>query len=314
MACMLLALIIPSLITLNTIQEPRPMVPVTTPNASPYGYTWSLSLFIIPCLILLTWLHLSKEHRIQMGAFWLTVVLMATLGLMLDIFLGLTFFNFTNTGATLGIHFWGYSFANGWQKLIPIEEVGFYASGCLAILLVYIWSNECWLEKYKVDKWPPRFPRLKDAVSFHPASAISGVVLIVLGCLFKKYFPGVDHEGFPGYYIFIVAVAITPSIVFYEVAAPFVNWRAYTLAFFSTMLVSLFWEGALAVPYQWWGYNPKQMLGFFLNGLSGLPVEEPILWIAASWAIVIIFETINSFFHMKLLRLEQVLENKPVSK
>ena len=105
LAFMLLALIIPSLITLNTIQEPRPLVPLTTPSASPYGYTWSLSLFIVPCIILLTWLHFSKEHRIQLGAFWLTVALMATLGLMLDIFLGLTFFTFNNTGATLGIHF-----------------------------------------------------------------------------------------------------------------------------------------------------------------------------------------------------------------
>ena len=65
------------------------------------------------------------------------------------------------------------------------------------------------------------------------------------------------------------------------------------------LLVSLFWEATIAVPYQWWGFQPRQMLGILINGFSSLPVEEPILWLGVTWATVIVYETIYTLLHMK---------------
>ena len=114
----------------------------------------------------------------------------------------------------------------------------------------------------------------------------------MLGWFYKKFGPHPWHEGFPGYFLFLTSVAITPSILFFPVANPYINWRAFSLAFLFMLLVSLFWEATIAVPYQWWGFQPRQMLGILINGFSSLPVEEPILWLGVTWATVIVYETI----------------------
>jgi hypothetical protein len=45
---------------------------------------------------------------------------------------------------------------------------------------------------------------------------------------------------------------------FFPTARPFINWRAFSLTLFIIVLVSLIWEATLAVPYQWWGFQPAQ--------------------------------------------------------
>ena len=139
---------------------------------------------------------------------------------------------------------------------------------------------------------------MRDVISFHPASAIFGVVVFFLGWLYKEFAPGVDHEGFPGYFLFLTLVAMGPSIVFFPVARPFINWRAFSLGLLFILLVSLFWEATIAVPYQWWGFRPNQMLGVFINGFSGLPIEEPMLWLGVTWATIIVYETISTLLFM----------------
>jgi hypothetical protein len=39
------------------------------------------------------------------------------------------------------------------------------------------------------------------------------------------------------------------------------------------------------------------MPGLFINGFSGLPLEAVILWLAITWAAVIIYETICTLLH-----------------
>ena len=95
-------------------------------------------------------------------------------------------------------------------------------------------------------------------------------------------------------------MAVTPSILFFPVANRFINWRAFSLAFLFILLVSLFWEAAIAVPYQWWGFQRRQMLGLLIKGFSDLPVEEPILWLAVTWATVIVYETIYTVLYRAL--------------
>ena len=296
---MMAVLVLPFAVTLRAIKEARPLVADLSDNPSPRGYTWSLSLFVVPVLALTAWLWWRKYNPVQKRAFWLTAALVSGSGIMLDVLFGLSFFTFVNRQAVLGPTFWGYSFTAGWQKAIPIEELGFYIFGILAVLLVYVWGDEFWFGAYNADDTPRRSTRLGEVVSIHLGSAICGVVLFAAGLLFKKFGPHPWHQGFPGYFLFLTAVAITPSILFFPVANPYINWRAFSLAFLFILLLSLFWEATIAVPYQWWGYQPKQMLGLLINGFSGLPVEAPMLWLSITWGTVIIYETIYTLLFME---------------
>ena len=292
-------LVIPFALTLMTIQQPRALVLDLAANPTPHGYTWSLSLFIVPVLVLAAWVSFRKQNPIQKKAFWITAVLLATGGVCLDVFFGLTFFTFVNHDATLGCTFWGWSFSKGWQKVIPVEELGFYFFGIVAVLLAYVWGDEYWFGAYNLDDAARRDTKFQQVFSFHRGSVIFGVLIFALGWFYKKFGPHPWHEGFPGYFLFLTSVAITPSILFFPVANPYINWRAFSLAFLFMLLVSLFWEATIAVPYQWWGFQPRQMLGLLINGFSSLPVEEPILWLGVTWATVIVYETIYTLLYMK---------------
>lgn len=295
---MAIVLVVPFALTLMTITQPRPLVADLQANPTPHGYTWSLTLFILPVVVLAGWLAGRWENRIQNRAFWLTALAVSGSGILLDMFFGLSFFTFPNPVAVLGKHFYGYSFNSGWQKVIPFEEIGFYVFGIMAVLLVYVWGDEFWFGAYNVDDAPRRRTRWRDVFSFHPASALFAVLIFLLGLLYKKFGPHAYHEGFPGYFLFLTLVALTPSILFFPVASPFINWRAFSLGFLFILLVSLFWEATIAVPYQWWGFQPRQMLGLFINGFCGLPVEEPLLWLGVTWATIIIYETISTLLFM----------------
>lgn len=295
---MLLVLVIPFTLTLMTVSQPRPLVTDLAANPTPRGYTWSLSLFLAPVLALASWVSLRKQNPIQKKAFWITAILLAFGGIALDVFFGLSFFTFANREATLGFTFWGWSFSDGWQKAIPVEEIAFYILGFLAVLLVYTWGDEYWFGAYNVDDPRRGQARERRIVSFHPGSAIFGVLIFAVGWFYKKHGAHPWHEGFPGYFLFLTAIAITPSILFFRIANPFINWRAFSLAFLFILLVSLFWEAAIAVPYQWWGYQPRQMLGLLINGFSGLPLEAALLWIAVTWASVIIYETVYTLLYV----------------
>jgi hypothetical protein len=297
LVAMIVVLTIPFVLTLMTIKEQRPLVTDLNANPTPHGYTWSLTLFIVPVLVLAVWQSLLKENPIQKKAFWITAALLAGCGVLLDVFFGLTFFKFKNPQATLGIDFWGFSPTGDLQRTLPIEELGFYFFGIVAVLLVYVWGDEFWFGAYNADDSARRNTRLRQMISIHPGSALFGVIIFAVGWLYKRYAPHASHEGFPGYFLFLTAVGTIPSILFFPVANPYINWRAFSLALFFILLVSLFWEATIAVPYQWWGFQPRQMLGLTVNGFSGLPVEEPMLWMGVTWATVIVYETLYTLLY-----------------
>ena len=76
-------------------------------------------------------------------------------------------------------------------------------------------------------------------------------------------------------------------------ARPVINWRAFSLATLFVLLVSLLWEATLAIPYGWWNFHDEQMLGIRITAWGGLPIEEVCLWIAVTYATVIIYETVK---------------------
>jgi hypothetical protein len=77
------------------------------------------------------------------------------------------------------------------------------------------------------------------------------------------------------------------------VARRFINWRALSLTLFFMLLVSLLWEATLAVPYNWWNFQHRQMMGIFVGAWSALPFEEICVWVAVTYATAIVFEVVK---------------------
>ncbi|MBI3814951.1 MAG: hypothetical protein HY279_10885 [Nitrospinae bacterium] len=289
-------LIIPAALTLFRVERPGTLVIPADPT--PLGYTWSLLLFIIPILTIVAWLYINHDEKFIRKSFWLTIGLLTPIGFLLDILLGSTFFTFLNHNATLQIYLPGYNFsARAWLWNLPVEEFIFYGTGFIAILLFYIWCDEYWLLAYNVPDYRSETKDIKRILVFHPWSVVLGIFLIIIAVIYKKFFPHPYHEGFPGYFTFLVAVSITPSCAFFKTSSRFINWRAFSFTFFFLLLISLMWEATLATPYQWWGYNYKQMLGITVGAWSRLPIEAVMLWMSVTFTTVIIYEVIKIWFN-----------------
>ncbi|WP_158751921.1 lycopene cyclase domain-containing protein [Acidobacterium sp. S8] len=267
----------PAAITLHTVRGPAPA-------PTPYGYTVSLLLFILPVFIIAFWFFPQEEIRVSQKAFWWTIGLLFPLGAGLDFFFARYFFYFPNAGATLGIR------ASALGGGVPVEEYIFYFAGFLAILLLYIWLDAYWLDAYSVPDNDANRINFERLFRFHPQSVTLAIFLVLAGILYKRNFGG---PGFPGYFTFLVLGALLPSSLFLPTARPVINWRAFSLTMFMVVLISLLWEVTLALPYGWWNFRDEQMLGVRITAWSRLPIEEVFLWVAVTYATVIVYEIVR---------------------
>jgi hypothetical protein len=284
---MVAMVVIPAAITLYSVHQPAPLVPVNQ-NAAPHGYTFSLLLFIIPSAVIAGWFLPSEGLHVPRRAFYWTLGILVPLGFLLDFVFAQWFFDFPNRGATLGIQ------APALGRAVPVEEYVFYLTGFLTVLLLYVWLGEFWLAAYNVVDYRGAAKNVRRLLQFHPTSLILAAVLIGAAWFFKKHLalPG-DQAGFPGYFTFLVSGALLPAMTFFPVARRFINWRALSLTLFFMLLVSLLWEVTLAVPYNWWNFQHRQMTGVFIGAWSYLPIEEVFVWIAVTYATAILFEVIK---------------------
>jgi len=281
---MLAMIAVPAAITLHTVRAPVAGNSAAT-DASPYGYTVSLLLFIVPILVIGFLLVPREEVKISRKAFLRTIAILFPLGAGLDFFFAHSFFTFPNPGATLRIT------APALHGGVPVEEYVFYFTGFIAVLLLYIWLDEYWLAAYGVRanaKERAEFDRL---LRIHWQSLAWGLVLIAAAIAYRKLF--VPEPGFPGYFTFLVAGALAPSAALLPSAMPVINWRALSLAMFMILLISLLWEATLALPYGWWGFQDSAMIGVRVTAWSGLPIEEVCLWVAVTYATVIVYEIVR---------------------
>jgi hypothetical protein len=284
-AVMLCMVAVPAAITLNTVRHPVTLQ-ASSPDPTPHGYTWSLLLWIVPIVVIALWFLPQERRKIPKKAFWRTIAILVPLGFGLDFFLASRFFVFPNRGSTLQID------APALGQPVPIEEYVFYLTGFIAVLLIYVWLDEFWLAAYNVPDYAEEARRISRLVRFHPISLVVGLVLIALGIAYKKLLSG-SPDGFPGYFTFLVAGSFIPSAGFLPTARPFVNWRAFGMTMFLVVLVSLVWEATLAIPYGWWGYQPRQMMGVFVGAWAGLPLEAILVWIAVTYTTAIVYEIVK---------------------
>ena len=262
---MLAIVALPMAITLHTVHTPI-TIELSEPNPTPYGYSYSLLLFIVPILVIAGWLLPREDVRIPKRAFWRTIWILVPIGFGLDFFFAHRFFEFKNPGATIGI---GAPAIGGF---VPVEEYTFYFTGFLTVLLIYVWLSEYWMVDYGAREHLAGAGNVNRLLGFHPSSLFAGLLLIAAAILYRKFrspFP----DGFPGYFTVLVIGGMVPSASLFQSSRRLINWRAFSLTMFMILLISLFWEATLAVPYKWWGYQQDQMMGIFIGAWAGLPIE-----------------------------------------
>lgn len=88
---MLAMIAVPADITLHTVRHPATLA--VPENPSPYGYTWSLLLFIIPIVVIAFWFVPHEQITIPKRAFWRTNGILAPLGFGLDFFFACRLFS-----------------------------------------------------------------------------------------------------------------------------------------------------------------------------------------------------------------------------
>lgn len=279
----------------------RPLRPFFDhPEISPLGYTISLILFIVPTIALGTWLfRLRRVHIHHWSAFWLTAAIVVPLWCMVDLFLGNTFFMFPNPFSTLQIYAPGYKFGVGWERTIPIEEFFFYAFGCASILLAYIWATESWLSQYTMPEviYLARAQSATRLIMIHKPSLAIGAIAFAAAFLWKKYGWHEYHDGFPAYFLFELLLVMLPSTVLFRTVGHFINRPAFVYKTFALLLLSLVWEATLALPYGWWGYHYPMMMGVVVRPWYDLPLEAVMLWPAAAFMNILLYETIRICLH-----------------
>lgn len=275
---------LPAALALLTVRLPA-LAGEPESNSSPYGYTVSLLLFVVPILVIGVWLVPREGVRISKKALVRTIAILFPLGAGMDFFFARTFFTFPNPGATLRIT------APALRGGVPIEEYFFYFTGFVAVLLIYIWLDEYWLAAYGVSANARERAEFDRLLRFHWQSAAWAVVLIGVAIVYRKIF--IAAPGFPGYFTFLVAGALGPSAGLLPSAMPVINWRALSLTLFIILLTSLLWEVTLAVPYGWWGFQDAEMIGVRIRAWSRLPIEEVCVWIAVTYATVIVYEIVR---------------------
>ena len=276
---------VPAWFTLRTVRVSALPIAIS-PNPSPYGYTVSLLLFIVPIVVIAFWFIPQEDLKISQKSFWWTIGLLFPLGALLDFLFASRFFLFPNPGATLGIK------APALGSWVPVEEYLFYFTGFLAILLLYIWFDEYWLSAYSVPGRATARSIFDRLLQFHPFSLLLAAILIAGALLYRRFFaPALP--GFPGYFIFLTLGALLPASILFPSARPTINWRALSLTMFMILLISLLWEVTLALPYGWWNFQDDAMLGLRVTAWSRLPIEEVFVWIAVTWTTVIVYETVK---------------------
>jgi hypothetical protein len=271
---------LPAALTLFTARAPA-----SSPDPSPYGYTVSLLLFIVPILVIGLWLVPREDVKISKRAFVRTIATLFPIGAGLDFFFARSFFKFLNPGATLRIT------APALGGGVPIEEYVFYFTGFVAILLMYIWLDEYWLTAYSIPADARERAEFDRLLRFHPQSLLWAATLIGAAIFYRWTF--VKEPGFPGYFTFLVIGALGPSAALLPSAMPVINWRALSLTLFIILLTSLLWEVTLALPYEWWDFQDEAMVGVRITAWSRLPIEEVCLWIAVTYATVIVYEIVR---------------------
>jgi hypothetical protein len=255
-------------------------------------YFTSLVLWGIPILYLwpvFSMLTASGTGRRRRALRW-TVATIVVLGIVLDFLLG-----------HLTLRFQGCSESGPDQYVlclpavggrVPLEELLFYAMGPIAIVLVYACADERWLSKYNPVDDLLNLKLIQPSPRLMIVAAIAAVTALVLWRI---------NGTFPTYFAFLAAGALLPAIFLYRTIGNLTNWPAFAVTTLYVILTSVIWEATLAIPREWWGYQPSGMIGVTIaawsRGDAIFPVEAAAVWIFAPFASILTYEFAKALTH-----------------
>jgi hypothetical protein len=274
---------VPATFALLTVNVP-PSVDAAPP-ITPFGFTMSLLLFLVPILAISFWFLPKEGVRVSHRSFFRTIAFLFPLLIVIDFLFTRNFFVFPNSGATLRIA------APALGGGVPVEQYLYHVAGVVAALITYIWLDEYWFAEYSVPGDATTRTDFDRLLHFHPRSALLGIALLAGAFAFRMFF--VSTPGFPGYFLALVVVALGPSMALFSSALPVVNWRAFGFTLVLMLLINLLLEATLAMPYGWWGFRDSQMIGIYITAWSRLPIEEVFVWCAFTYSTVLVYEIIR---------------------
>jgi hypothetical protein len=180
------------------------------------------------------------------------------------------------------------------------------------VVLLYMWSSEEWFDKYSTSEgdYKGQSRAVKRAIQPHALLLTLGVVLLVACWVYKKTVPDPEmRPGFPWYATFLILVVVIPNGLLYRAVGRLVNERALLFTMTVAVLVSLLWEVTLARPNLWWDYQYEKTIGMRIYPWNNLPMEAAVLWIAAGWGNITLYEVFRVYFHSER-RLPQLMTGR----
>jgi hypothetical protein len=175
---------------------------------------------------------------------------------------------------------------------VPVEELLFYAMGPVAMVLVYACADERWLSRYnpKDDLLNHKLIQLSPRLAM--VAAVAAVTAVILWRV---------NGTFPTYFAFIAAGTVLPAMFLYRTIGNLINWPAFAVTMLYVLVTSLIWEVTLAIPRQWWGYEPSGMIGLTITAWSRgdviFPVEAATVWLVAPFSSILTYEFAKALTH-----------------
>jgi len=258
------------------------LLPLLGFNLWPQTYLMSELFWALPILALLP-RFIAETHpgSRRRRAFGITVAIILVAGSLLDLAFGRDMLLF-GPGPYLG-------FLAG----IPCEEFIFYLLGPIAMLLVYFWADQHFLKALAPES-ARRSLKPQGLLSLSWSRLGLGLGLLAAGVAVKALLKG-EGPWLPWYFTFLLATAYLPVLLFWPAVRGLVNWPALSLTVLSTLVTSVIWEASLALPHAWWGYQPRAMLGLWVQAWQPhpLPIEAVSVWVLAPFACIFFFEIIR---------------------
>ena len=220
-----------------------------------------------------------------------TVATIVVLGIVLDFLLGHLTLRFPGCAGVAGASPYVLCLpAVGGS--VPLEELLFYAMGPIAIVLVYACADERWLSKYNPADDLVNVKLIQVSPRLIVVAAVAAIAALILWRV---------NGTFPTYFAFLAAGALLPAILLYRAIGTLTNWPAFAVTTLYVILTSVIWEVTLAIPRQWWGYQPSGMIGVIIaawsHGDAIFPVEAAVVWIFAPFAGILTYEFAKALAH-----------------
>ena len=268
-------------------------LPLSLDPSGHLTYFTSLALWGIPILYLwpvFTSITAEGTGRRRRALRW-SAGTIVVLGVVLDFLLGYLTLRFPGCSAPAGTgpYLWCLPAVGG---RIPIEELLFYAMGPVAMVLAYACADELWLSRYNPKDDLLDLTLIQPSPRLMMTGAAAAVAALVIWRI---------NGYFPTYFVFLTAGALLPAIFLYRAIGSLINWPAFAVTTLYVIITSLIWEVTLAIPRQWWGYEPSGMLGLTIaawsRGDAIFPLEAAVVWLFAPLSTILIYEFAKALMH-----------------